>query len=98
MILLIFKNTIRQTTGIAEHYGNINPVKSTNYYNPSSKARPTIKQTTENNKFEGVLNVENATGHYYNPNDKARQTVKQTTSSLVKESNIQPYRTKLCKL
>ena len=72
------KTTIRETTTINNHSGNLNTGKAHTVVDSNQIARTTIKQTTIN---KGILN--NAKGptkiYIYNPNNVAKTTIKETT-------------------
>ena len=84
----IARTTIRETTEINDHQGNINSgIKKLTVYDPNDIARTTIKETTEINKIE--TQVKGATKlTVYDPNDIARTTIKETLIHDSRAGNI----------
>jgi len=85
----IARTTIRETTEVNEHQGNIDSgIKKLTVYDPNDVARTTVKETTEVNKME--THVKGATKlTVYDPNDVARTTIKETLIHDTRDGNIQ---------
>ena len=89
----IAKTTIKETTEINNHQGNIEGHIKTTVYDPNDVARTTIKETTEINNME--TQIKGATKlTVYDPNDVARTTLKETLIHDVRTGNIQLERNK----
>jgi len=90
----IARTTIKETTEINEHTGNMNSgIKKLTVYDPNDIARTTIKETTEVNKME--TQIKGATKlTVYDPNDVARTTLKETLIHDTRTGNINVERNK----
>ena len=85
------KKTIKETTLSSTKPMNMKDSrKAGKVYDPTDKARTTVKETTENNIYGGTLNMKTTrkVGTVYDPNDKAKTTVKETTEMNNHEGNL----------
>ena len=74
--------------------GNIEgPQNKQQYHQPGDRARTTIKETTSDNNYNGVLNPSNQLKtQFHQPGDKARTTIKETTSENDYNGNLGPQK------
>jgi len=84
----VAKTTIRETTEINKHDGNIDagPKKLT-VYDPNDIARTTIRETTEVNTHDGNIDGPKKLT-VYDPNDVAKTTIRETTEINTHDGNI----------
>ena len=85
----IARTTIRETTEVNEHEGNIDSgIKKLTVYDPNDIARTTIRETTEVNEHEGNIDSGIKKLTVYDPNDIARTTIRETTEVNEHDGNI----------
>ncbi len=89
------KKTIKETTLSSTKPMNMKDSrKAGKVYDPSDKARTTVKETTENNIYGGTLNMKTTrkVGTVYDPMDKAKTTIKETTEMNNHDGNLKTTR------
>jgi len=85
------KKTIKETTLSSTKPMNMKDSrKAGKVYDPTDKARTTVKETTENNIYGGTLNMKTTrkVGTVYDPMDKAKTTIKETTEINNHDGNL----------
>ena len=83
----IARTTIKETTIISEHDGNLSGPNKLTIHDPNDIAKPTIKETTENCDHDSNLSGPNKLTTY-DPNDIAKTTIKETTIDSEHDGNI----------